>query len=208
MGLPAYIKLITVALQIKKGLSKRAVDVSLGYRVCDLEPRGKTLALPMRRRYMNFKQALATVALTGAIGLTIPAAPVMADGAASTRNIIFGAAAAAGTLLIINHNRKVHEKYAEDARRQAALQSENNDAWAAYRQEQRAYQQQAAVNADLKREIAYQHKIVEDQRRQLASLSMHTGFVASRAGVDQPHRVASRNNAQQVAMVSYGWGQL
>ena len=158
---------------------------------------------------MKFKQALATIALTGAIGLTIPAAPVMADGAASTRNIIFGAAAAAGTLLIINHNRKVHEKYAEDARRQAALESENNDAWAAYRQEQHAYQAQVAVNADLKREIAYQHKIVEQQRRQLASLNMHDGFVAARPSTESSgRRVASRDNAQQVAMVSYGWGQL
>lgn len=155
---------------------------------------------------MKLKQALATIALTGAIGLTIPAAPVMADGAASTRNIIFGAAAAAGTLLIINHNRKVHERYAEDARRQAALQSENNDAWAAYRQEQRAYEQQVAVNADLKKEIAYQHKIVEDQRRQLGSLNVHDGFVGQHA---QDRRVASRSTQNnQVAMVSYGWGDL
>ncbi len=159
---------------------------------------------------MNLKQALAALALTGAIATTVPAAPAMADGAASTRNIIFGAAAAGATLLIINHNRKVHERYAEDARRQAALQSENNDAWAAYHQEQRAYQQQVAVNGDLKREVAYQHKIVEDQRRQLASLNMHNGFVAARQA--QPQRVASRNshqrNNQQVAMVSYGWGDL
>lgn len=159
---------------------------------------------------MNLKQAFAAVALTGAIGMTVPAAPALANGAASTRNIIFGAAAAAGTLLIINHNRKVHERYAEDARRQAALQSENNDAWAAYHQEQRAYEQQVAVNSDLKREIAYQHKIVEDQRHQLASLNVHNGFVAARQA--QPQRVASRNprqaNTQQVAMVSYGWGDL
>ena len=158
---------------------------------------------------MTVKQALAAIALTGAIGLGIPAAPALADGAASTRNIIFGAAAATGAYLIINHNRKVHERYAEDARRQAALQSENNDAWAAYHQEQRAYQQQVAVNSDLKREVAYQHNIVEQQRRQLASLNVHNGFVAARPA--QNRQVASRQNdrnAQQVAMVSYGWGNL
>lgn len=158
---------------------------------------------------MTVKQALAAIALTGAIGLAVPAAPALADGAASTRNIIFGAAAATGAYLIINHNRKVHEKYAEDARRQAALQSENNDAWAAYHQEQRAYQQQVAVNSDLKREVAYQHNVVEQQRRQLASLNVHNGFVASRPA--QNRQVASRQNdraSQQVAMVSYGWGDL
>ncbi len=156
---------------------------------------------------MNFKQACAAVALTGTVALAAPAAPAMADGGASTRNILFGAAAATATYLVISHNRKVHERYAQDARRQAALQSENNDAWAAYRQEQRAYQEQVAANSDLKREVAYQHNVVEQQRRQLASLNVHRSFVATRNG---GARVAQNRNGarQQVAMVSYGWGQI
>ncbi len=156
---------------------------------------------------MNVKQALAAVALTGSIALAVPATPVMADGAASTRNILFGAAAATATYLIISHNRKVHERYAEDSRRQAALQSENNDAWAAYHQEEHAYQEQVAANADLKREVSYQHNVVEQQRRQLASLNVHRNFVATR---NDTTRVAQnrRNSTQQVAMVSYGWGQI
>ncbi len=156
---------------------------------------------------MKLQQALATAALTGVLGFAVPAAPVMADGAASTRNIIFGAAAA--SYLIIQHNRKVHERYAEDARRQAALQSENNDAWAAYHQEQRAYDQEVAVNGELKKEVAYQHSVVEQQRRQLASLNVHEGFAAPRAvaAAPQPRSRAARSS-QQVAMVSYGWGEL
>ena len=114
---------------------------------------------------MNIKQALASVALTGTLALAIPAAPAFADGAASTRNLILLGGAA--TYLIIQHNRKVHEHYAEYARRQAALSQENNDAWSAYHQEQRAYEQEVQVNSELKKEIAYQHGVVDQQRHQL-----------------------------------------
>lgn len=154
---------------------------------------------------MNFKQAIAATALTATLGMAIPAAPALADGAASTRNILLGVGAA--TYLIIQHNRKVHERYAEDARKQAYLQQENNDAWAAYHQEQRAYDQQVAVNADLKREIAYQHKVVEQQRQQLAANGSRGSF-AQRQNVQ--HTVARSNarNDKQVALVSYGWGDL
>ena len=155
---------------------------------------------------MNFvKQAIAVAALTATAGAALPALPAMADGAASTRNIFFGAAAA--TYLVIQHNRKVHERYAEDARRQAELQSENSDAWAAYHQEQRAYSEKLAVNSELKREIAYQHKVVEQQRKQLSMLgyrsTTNTGRVAATA-----HRASRHAASQQVAMNSYGWGQL
>ena len=149
---------------------------------------------------MNIKQAIAATALTATLGMAIPAAPALADGAASTRNILLGIGAA--TYLVIQHNRKVHEKYAEDARKQAYLQQENNDAWAAYHQEQRAYQQQVAVTEDLKREVAYQHKVVEDQRRQLSTLTGRRTYVAQDPA---PRRAPS---GKQVAMVSYGWGDL
>ena len=151
---------------------------------------------------MNIKQAIAATALTATLGMAIPAAPALADGAASTRNIIlFGAAA---TYMVIQHNRKVHERYAEDARKQAYLQQQNNDAWAAYHEEQRAYQQQVAVNSDLKREIAYQHNVVEQQRKQLAAVGVSSGFVAQHAA----QRTAQTNANTKVAMVSYGWGDI
>lgn len=42
-------------------------------------------------------------------------APALADGAASTRNIIIGSAAAIGTVpLVVNYNHKVREKRAEE----------------------------------------------------------------------------------------------
>ncbi len=156
---------------------------------------------------MNIRQALASLALTGTIALALPAAPAHADGAASTRNLILLGGAAA-TYLVIQHNRKVHEKYAEYDHRQAALSQENHDAWAAYHQEQQAYAQEVQVNQELKKEVAYQHRVVEQQRHELASLGSHTGFVRSTR-----QRVAQRSNAHRrantrVAMVSYGWGDI
>lgn len=150
------------------------------------------------------------------MALSIPAAPALADGAASTRNILLGVGAA--TYLIIQHNRKVHEKYAEDARRQAALQSENNDAWAAYSSEKNAYQNSLAEIVDLKREVAYQHNVILQQRRQL-SMAQRGGYVTQTAYAPQPRRssqshskrsrqTAARPSNGDVAMVSYGWGQL
>ncbi len=149
------------------------------------------------------------------MALLVPAAPALADGAASTRNILLGIGAA--TYLIIQHNRKVHQKYAEDARRQAELQSENNDAWAAYSSEKRAYDNAIAEVGDLKREVAYQHNVILQQRHQLAMTQRNrNGFAAQTAYAPQPQprrggtRVASRPAPaqNQVAMVSYGWGQL
>jgi hypothetical protein len=121
----------------------------------------------------------------------VPATPARADGAASTRNIIIFSAAAAATYLIIRHNRKVHEQQAESARRQAALEEQSNDDSSAYQQSERAYQEEVAVNADLQKEIAYQHSVVEAQRRELASLS-----------------VQADSGPGNVAMISYGWGNV
>ena len=98
------------------------------------------------------------------------AQPAAADGAASTRNIIFGAAAVAGTLLIINHNKKVHERYAEDARKQAALADQRDDAQAAYQSERRAYQNEVALVQSYQHEVAVQHGEVVRERAQIATL--------------------------------------
>jgi hypothetical protein len=156
---------------------------------------------------MNIKQALASVALTGTLALAIPAAPALADGAASTRNLILLGGAAA-TYLIIQHNRKVHEKYAEYDRRQAALSQENNDAWAAYHQEQNAYAQQVQVNQELKKEIAYQHQVVKQQQREIATLGGRSGSyeAPARHQVARSGQQPASNN--QVALVSYGWGDI
>lgn len=165
---------------------------------------------------MFLKRAIAGTALAGTLALLVPAAPALADGAASTRNILLGVGAA--TYLIIQHNRKVHERYAEDSRRQAELQSENNDAWAAYRSEKNAYSNSLAEIADLKREVAYQHNVILQQRHQLAMVQRSRPVQAAYAA-PQPRnaapagnnrRVAARSTAaqNQVAMVSYGWGQL
>ena len=156
---------------------------------------------------MKIKQALASMALTGTLALALPAAPAYADGAASTRNLILLGGAAA-TYLIVQHNRKVHEKYAEYDRRQAALSQENNDAWAAYHQEQKAYAQEVQVNQELKKEVAYQHRVVQEQQREIAALNGHrAGFVRTQQHVAQ--RSGARNDAKtRVAMVSYGWGDI
>jgi len=75
------------------------------------------------------KRRLACLALAIALVPLLPGT-ARADGAASTRNILLGGAAA--TLLIINHNRKVHQKYADYDRRQAETQAQANNAEAAY----------------------------------------------------------------------------
>lgn len=164
---------------------------------------------------MRIRQAIAGTVLAAMVAAMLPSAPALADGRASTRNIILGiGAAAAATYLIIQHNKKVHAKYAADARRQAELQSENQDAWAAYRSEKIAFSNEAAEVADLEREVAYQHRVVVQQQHELA-LADRNGFIAPQVAVAPQGRsrrtVASRSprsNAQSVAMVSYGWGQI
>lgn len=117
-----------------------------------------------------------------------------ADGGASTRNIIFGGAAAAGTLLILNHNKQVHERYAEDAQRQAALAGERNDAQAAYAAERSAYLQQLSVTKDLQKEVAFQHEVVVRLEREVAQANKHAAALAQARSA--------------VPVVSYGWGRL
>ena len=157
---------------------------------------------------MNFKRAIAGTTLAAMLASLVPAAPALADGRASTRNILLGIGAA--TYLIIQHNRKVHEKYAEDARRQAELQSENNDAWAAYSSEKNAYNNSLAEISDLKREVSYQHNIILQQRHQLSMGGRSTSAYAyePRGNSNQNTRVVSRPSSNDVAMVSYGWGSI
>lgn len=162
---------------------------------------------------MFLKRALAGTALAATMALAVPAAPALADGAASTRNILLGVGAA--TYLIIQHNRKVHEKYAEYDRRQAELRSENNDAWAAYSSEKNAYNNSLAEIVDLKREVAYQHNVIVQQRHQLAMAQRSNSRPQTTAFVSQPvrssnsvRRVASKPPSKDVAMVSYGWGDI
>jgi hypothetical protein len=168
---------------------------------------------------MSKASRLSGAVLAAAMGLSLLAPrPAAADGAASTRNIIFGAAAVGGTLLILNHNKKVHEKYAEYDRQQASLQAENSNTEAAYQSERQAYQHEAQVVGDYQRENAYQHKVVQQQNRRIAQLE-HSLAMAKRAagystGFMQPARVQSapaagaRNVDGQPQVVSYGWGNL
>jgi hypothetical protein len=144
---------------------------------------------------MNMKRTIGSLAMAGTIALTaIPAAPALADGAASTRNIIGGAALVGGTLLIINHNKKVHQKEDEMASRQAAADESADNAQAAYAAERRAYLAQVALNGEYKHEVAVQHKMIVQLRGQVAS--------ATRAGYAAPAQPA------RVATTSYGWGSL
>jgi hypothetical protein len=158
------------------------------------------------------KRRLASFALAAALGATaMPAAPALADGAASTRNIIIGGAAA--TLLIINHNRKVHQKYAEYDRAVARQQARASNAEAAYESERQAYAHEAALVTSYQREVAMQHQEVLRLRHQIAMSGRTTQHVAAQpqpafhplvaAASSRPDRGATR-----VANVSYGWGAL
>ena len=146
---------------------------------------------------MSMKRTLAWTALAGTLAVTsMPAAPALADGAASTRNIIGGAALIGGTLLIINHNKKVHQKEDEMARAQAQAEESANNAQAAYEAERRAYLAQVALNGEYKHEVAVQHQLIVQMRRQLAS--------AQRSSP----QAAAPGQPQRVATTSYGWGTL
>jgi galactokinase len=159
------------------------------------------------------KRRLACLSLCAALAVTAaPATPALADGAASTRNIILGGAAVAGTLLIINHNKKVHEKYAEYDRRQAQTQAAANNAEAAYESERSAYAHEAALVASYKHEVAIQHQEVLRLRHQIA---MTQGRAQTNVAQGQPafHPLVAgaRPNepaGMRLANVSYGWGTL
>jgi hypothetical protein len=157
------------------------------------------------------KRTIAAVLAASLLVGLAPSAPVKADGAASTRNILIGAAAA--TLLIVNHNRKVHERYAQDAQTQAALAAQRNDAQAAYASEKKANENLQAANAELKREVAYQHDIITKQDQKLAAVKSSTltspnyASTSSVATTSRKPGVGSTSN-QTVAVVSYGWGTI
>jgi hypothetical protein len=71
------------------------------------------------------KPKLMSAALAAAIAIGAAASPALADGAASTRNILLGVGAAAA-IGIANYNHKKHikdEEMQEQARRQAAYRS-------------------------------------------------------------------------------------
>ncbi len=140
---------------------------------------------------MNIRSILAAVTAAAILTLGVPATPAHADGAASTRNIIIFSAAAAATYLVVQHNRKVHEREAQASARQAELEQQNDDAASAYQQAHHAYQEELAVNGELQKEIAYQHSVVEAQREELASLSVHDD-----------------SGDGNVATLSYGWGNI
>ena len=133
------------------------------------------------------KRHLACLALAASLGITaMPSAPALADGAASTRNIIGGAALVGGALLIINHNRKVHQKYAEYDRRQAYTQAQANNAEAAYASERQAYNHEAALVAGYKHEVAIQHQEVLRLRHEIAMNRRNNAHVASAASGTGP----------------------
>ena len=156
---------------------------------------------------MKIYRMIALVVIAAMLGTIAPAVPVSADGAASTRNIILGGAAAA--LLIINHNKQVHARYAADAAQQAALASQRNDAIAAYKSEKKAYDSEAALVDDLRKEVAYQHDIIDQQKQQLSAVQPSgaprpSNFVAQTTLVEQ----TPVGGQQPVAVVSYGWGTI
>ena len=118
------------------------------------------------------------------------------------------------TLLIINHNRKVHEKYAEKDRAIARQQARASDAESAYYSERQAYAHEAALVASYQHEVAVQHQEVLRLRHQIAMSRRTAQHVAAAqpqpafhplvaAATHRPNRAATR-----VANVSYGWGAL
>ena len=157
---------------------------------------------------MKFSRIIGATLIAAMLATLAPQAPVSADGAASTRNIILGGAAAA--LIIINHNKKVHQKYAEDAAAEASLAAQRDNAQAAYASEKKAYDNEAALVSDLKREVAYQHDQVDQLRKQVSALQPSgvsgrgSNFVAQTTLV-KPTPVGGES---QVAVTSYGWGSI
>lgn len=157
---------------------------------------------------MKFSRFVAVSVLAAMLATLAPQAPVSADGGASTRNILLVGAAA--TLLIINHNKQVHARYAQDAATQASLAAQRDDATSAYNSEKKAYDSEAALVGDLKREVAYQHDMVTQLQRQVAALTPKgvpgkpSNFVAQTSLV----KPTSVGGEKQVAVTSYGWGTI
>jgi len=141
------------------------------------------------------KRSLASLALAAGLAATVAPGPALADGAASTRNIILGgAAAAAGALILINHNKQVHAREAAMAQQQADTEAAAQNAQAAYRAERQAYLHQVALNKEYQHEVSIQHDMIVQMRKQLAQQQAPANGA--------PTRVAAART------VSYGWGQL
>jgi len=163
---------------------------------------------------MKIKSLIAMSVIAAILVSLTPAPRALADGAASTRNILLGVGAAAATLIIINHNKKVHQQYAQDAQAQAALASQRDDARAAYKAEVRAYDNQVAVTSELKKEVAVKDQMINQQKTaidqlqtQLAQMGVQTQTVAA-APAPAPKKVAPAIAAHSAQIVSYGWGLL
>lgn len=146
---------------------------------------------------MMLQRSLASLALAASLAvMVIPSAPALADGAASTRNIIGGAAVAAGTLLIINHNKQVHAREDAMSQQRAAAEESANNAQAAYAAEKASYNHQVAINNELKHEVAVQHSMIVSMR---SRMNKQTAVLKAA----QP---AAAGAPARVAMTTYGWG--
>ena len=158
---------------------------------------------------MKTKALVAAALVAAFLASMAPAPRALADGAASTRNILLGIGAAAGTLIIINHNKKVHQKYAEDAQKEASLASQRDDAQAAYKAEVRAYDNQVAVNNELRHEVAVKDQIIDQQKVALSQMGVQVRTAPAPVAVAVGHHPAppqapAGNHSAQ--MISYGWG--
>ena len=174
---------------------------------------------------MVLKKIGLTLAVVGLLASVVPATPAYADGAASTRNIILGGALVGGTLLILNHNKKVHQKEDEMAHAQQQAEADAAGAQSAYAHEaalassyhsqlQAAYREQAS----LKHQLSMQHNELTKLRQQVGLLN--NGKPANAAAFVQPAPIARpavaasmtatapQTTAQTATMLSYGWGTL
>jgi len=161
------------------------------------------------KKTMKLSRIVAAALVATTLATIAPQAPVLADGAASTRNIILLGGAA--TLLILNHNKHVHEKYAEDAAAEASLAAQRDDAKAAYNSEVKAYNNEAALVSDLKREVSYQHSVIDQMHHQMAALGPSPAQTASNqnfAAQTTLVKPTSVGGSTQVAVTSYGWGTI
>lgn len=155
----------------------------------------------MTMRYSAIIRATAIAVLAAFVALFVPAAPAKADGAASTRNIILGGALAAGTLLVINHNKKVHQKEDEISNSRDQAISQRN---AAYANESTLRHQLSLQNqelASLKHQVAQQNAEIQRLRKQTAGVPSQSSFI-------QPLPKPPSNSTLKVASESYGWGTL
>jgi hypothetical protein len=152
---------------------------------------------------MKYSKIIAAALACAMLIYLAPKPMALADGAASTRNILIGGAAAA--LIIINHNKKVHQRYAEDAQKQAALALQRDDARVAATQYKTAYEHEVTVASSLKREVALKDQEISRLSSQVAALNPPgSNFVAARPAAVAVAPPVKKTTSLQV--VSYGWG--